>query len=227
MVSKKKLRNSDWLEDRIFLFIGNSIVGKEKCTVSAGPEIYTVPYEKDVAEQATINQIFRYVRKNPKNDGDRQIVYRKLKKLLNREEIERIQRGVYKLTKKGKKQWTILEDINKANIVLKQEGDICFHFDPRLKSLAVHAITFDPSLIEPIKEYFQQKMRKKGRFPESLYFSGELGIMETLPPLIFQIVDMFFKFENKQFSKDTLMKIAEVVSSDRLFSQIYKNQPDV
>ena len=40
------------------------------------------------------------------------------------------------------------------------------------------------------------------------------------------MIDMFFKIENKQFSKETLMKIAEVVSSDQLLSKFYKQQPD-
>ena len=227
LASKRKLRKSDWLEDRILLFIGNPYVDKTTCTVSAGPETYTVPYEKDVPEQATLNQIFKYVKKYPKNDADRQIVYRRLKNLIQRGEIENISRGIYQITQKGKKQWLILNDINKANIILKHEGDICFHFDPKLKSLAVHAITFDPELIEPIRKYFQQKMKVKGRFPESIYFSGELGIIETLPPLLFHIVDMFFKFQNKKISKDTLFKIAELISSDQVLSQVYKNQIDV
>lgn len=226
MVSKRKLRNSDWLEDRIFLFIGNPYVGSTTCSVSAGPETYTVPYEKNVSEQATINQIFKYVRRNPRNSGDRRIVYRRLEKLIKRGEIQRIERGVYQLTEKGRKQWLILNDINEANIVLKREGDICFHFDPRIKSLAVHAITFDPALIEPIREYFRQKMKVKGRFPESLYFTGELGVMEILAPLLFHVIDKFFKSENKRISRDTLLKLAELVSSDQALSQLFKNQLD-
>ena len=224
MVSKRTLRNSGWLEDRIFLFIGSSYVGKTTCSVSAGPEAYTVIYEKDVPEQATIDQIFKYVKKSARNAADRRIVYRRLKNLIDRGEIERVERGVYRLTKEGKEQWLILDDINKANIQLKREGDLCFHFDPRLKSLAVHAITFDPALIEPIREHFRQKMRVKGRFPDSLYFTGELGFYETLGPLIFYIIDKFFKSENTKINRDTLTKIAELVSSDQVLSQLFKKQ---
>jgi hypothetical protein len=226
LTSKRTLRNTDWLEDRIFLFIGNPYVGKTTCTVSAGPETYVVLYEKDVPQQATINQIFKYVKRSARNAADRRIVYRRLKNLLDRGEIDRVGRGVYQLTKKGEKQWLILNDMNEANIALKREGDICFHFDPRLNSLAVHAITFDPTLIEPIREYFRQKMKKKGRFPESLYFTGELGSIELLAPLIFSFIDKFFKLENMKITRDTLTKFAELVGSDQVLSQLFKNQPN-
>ena len=212
MISKRVTWDSDWLQDMILYFIGHPFVGSSKWKIATGPRTLLVRIEKDAPGQATFNQICKAVGKRARNDADRKMVYRRLKNLRDLGLIKIIKRGIYKITEEGKDFWSELKDIHDANVVLKHEGDVCFHYNPQKKSLTVHAVTFDPALVEPIWDYFREKMKKmKGKYPESIYFPGESGIMESLPQLLFYIIEKYLKSENKRISRDSLIKLTELL----------------
>ena len=185
-------------------------------------------YEKTVPEQATFRQIHKalnvaYPPKTVKDKNESRKITHKIRKLLDRKEISKIESGIYGLTSYGKKVWKILDDANKASILLKGKGGIIFYFDPKEKTVNVHMATHNLEFYQTLKNIFDQLEKKTGRGRPQLgvFFKGDRKLSKELTTFLFSMICMFFQVrKQKKINKESRNKLFAVVASDPGLSQL-------
>lgn len=226
---KTNVRSADWYEDIILLFIGNPFCGTAKGQRDKGGERIEYIYEKTVPGQATFRQIHKafniaYPPKTIKDKNESRKITHKIKKLLDRNEIKKIEPGIYCLTSYGKRVWKILDNINKANILLGDTEGIIFQFDPKEKTVTINMETHDLEFYRTLKNSFDQLAKKtgSGRPQLGVFFKGDRRISKELTTLLLSIINIYFQFKRqKKISKKSRTQLFAVVASDPGLSQIF------
>ena len=214
-LQKATPRSSDWWEDQILWFIGHDFIGSSSCKQDRGPETREVLYEKDKPEQATIRQICQFVDANypPKNPTDENAVrkvFRRIRNLRERKEIEsnedtdQVPRGSYRITENGKKVWKLINSKNEYNIRQKSSRGLDFEVNLQTKEIIIHTSTRDPSFYERmVKEFRLLSKKERGRPCETVFFKGNKRLSRELSHFVFLMICLYLDVKKGKIDEKT------------------------
>ena len=229
-------RDSDWLQDRLLLFIGNPYIGSTTYTSSQGPITRVLPYEKTHPDRATISQICKYLGYTypPKNQEDKnklREVFRRLARLREREEIKsnvensQLPRGEYRITTKGKEVWELINSKNEYSIRTRSSRGLDFEVNLQTQEIIVHNSTRDPFFYKKMLSHCNLLSKKeRGRPPKTVFFKGDKKLSRELSHFLFSMICLFFDVKNGKLDRKTKEIARKIAVSSPYFNALLRGQ---
>jgi len=129
---------------------------------------------------------------------------------------------MYQITKKGKKRWLLIDNMNKYNRRLQSSRGLDFEVDPRLKEIAFHNSTRDPYFYQKMVDNFAFLSKEKGRPPKSVYFKGDTKLSRELSHFLFSMICVFLDAKKGKISRKLRNKALNLMVSEPYISELLK-----